>query len=134
MSWVRDPFKREEEERSRLRSSLVFAIGALTSLVVVGTLVMKWIEGWSWISSFYFSVTTLATVGYGDLHPTHEASRLFVACYVIAGVTTALSAMTVVGKNYLAFIEYRLRHHARTTHRHRSVREHAGNEPLVRPE
>jgi len=50
-------------------------------------------------------VTTLATVGYGDLHPMHEASRLFAAFYVIAGVTTALSAMTVVGKNYLESIE-----------------------------
>lgn len=123
MSWVRDRHKREAEERGRLRSSLLFAIGALTALVVIGTLVMKWIEGWSWISSFYFSVTTLATVGYGDLHPTHEASRLFVAFYVIAGVTTALSAMTVVGKNYLEFIERRLMHD-RWKMRHRSRHEH----------
>ncbi len=47
MSWVRDRHKREEEERRRLRSSLFLAISALTILVVMGTLVMKWIDGWS---------------------------------------------------------------------------------------
>lgn len=108
MSWVRDRHKREAEERNRLRSSVLLSVGALTTLVLVGTVVMRWIEGWSWITSFYFSVTTLTTVGYGDYYPTHESSRLFVALYVIAGVTTALSAMTVVGRNYLEFIERRL--------------------------
>ena len=37
MSWVRDRHKREEEERGRLRTSLFFAIGALTLLVLIGT-------------------------------------------------------------------------------------------------
>lgn len=108
MSWVRDRKKKEREERGRLRSSVLLSVAALTLLVLVGTMVMHWMEGWSWISAFYFSVTTLATVGYGDMHPTHDASRLFVAIYVIAGVTLALSAMTVVGRNYLEFIERQL--------------------------
>lgn len=130
MSWVRDRQKQEAEERARLRSSVLLSIAALTALVVIGSIVMRWIEGWSWIASFYFSVTTLTTVGYGDLYPTHEASRLFVALYVIAGVTTALSAMTVVGRNYLEFIERRLMrdrwrmrhrtHHERAIHRDQS--------------
>ncbi len=121
MSWVRDRHKQEAEERNRLRSSVLLSVGALTTLVLIGTVVMRWIEGWSWIASFYFSVTTLTTVGYGDLYPTHEISRLFVALYVIAGVTTALSAMTVVGRNYLEFIERRLmrdRWRMRRSHHH----------------
>ena len=123
MSWVRDRHKQEAEERTRLRSSVLLSVGALTALVLIGTTVMRWIEGWSWIASFYFSVTTLTTVGYGDLYPTHEASRLFVALYVIAGVTTALSAMTVVGRNYLEFIERRLMRD-RWRMRHRSRHHH----------
>lgn len=108
MAWVRDRHRQELEDRKKLRASLFLSSGALTLLVFLGTVIMKGMEDWSWISSFYFSVTTLATVGYGDLHPTHEASRLFISFYVIAGVTTALSAMTIVGRNYLEFIERRL--------------------------
>ena len=108
MTWVRDRSRHRDEERQRLRSSLVLSVTALTSLVGIGTLVMHQLEGWSWISSFYFSVTTLTTVGYGDLYPTHELSRLFVSFYVIAGVTVALSAMTVVGSNYLGYLQRKL--------------------------
>lgn len=133
MSWVRDRHKREAEERARLRSSVLLSVAALTGLVILGTVVMRLLEGWNWITAFYFSVTTLTTVGYGDHYPTHDASRLFVAFYVIAGVTTALSAMTVVGRNYLEFIERRLMrdrwrmrrsthqgHHPHGTHRDQS--------------
>jgi hypothetical protein len=108
MTWVRDRRMNWAAEQRQLRWSVLLASGALTLLVIIGTVVMHQIEAWSWISSFYFSVTTLATVGYGDLHPSHDASRLFVAFYVIAGVTIALNAMAIVGRNYLAFMEQRL--------------------------
>lgn len=52
-------------------------------LVIIGMVVMHHLEGWSRVSSFHFSVTTLATLGFGDLHPTHELSRLFLAFYVM---------------------------------------------------
>ena len=89
MTWVRDRQAWWKEERRGLRTSVLLAVSALTLLVAVGTMAMHYLEEWTWISCFYFSVTTLATVGYGDLHPTHDLSRIFVAFYVIAGVTTA---------------------------------------------
>lgn len=114
MGWVRDRSKWWMEERRRLRHSVLLAASAMTLLVVVGTISMHHLEGWDWIPSFYFSVTTLATVAYGDLYPTTDASRLFVAFYVIAGVTTAFSAMTIVGRTYLEYIQRRLLKDRRT--------------------
>jgi hypothetical protein len=40
-------------------------------------------------------------VGYGDLHPTSDASRLFTALYIISGVAITLAALGIIGKNYL---------------------------------
>ncbi|MEO8589392.1 MAG: potassium channel family protein [Flavobacteriales bacterium] len=108
MAWIRDHQQHEAEERLRLRSSLILAVSALSTLVIIGTVAMRHLEHWSWLSSFYFSVTTLATVAYGDLYPTHDLSRLFTSLYVITGVTTALTAMTIVGRNYLGYIERKL--------------------------
>lgn len=138
MAWVRDKRRTASEERARLRSSVLLSVAALTLLVSIGTVVMRYTEDWSWVSSFYFSVTTLATVGYGDLHPTHETSRLFVAFYVITGVTTALSAMTIVGRNYLEFIEHRLMRdrwrmrHGRSAHHRRSGDDDERRDPFHR--
>jgi hypothetical protein len=86
---------------SNIKLQLSAAISALIGMIFLGTVVYKFLEGWTWIQSFYFSVITLSTVGYGDLHPTTDVSRLFTAFYILVGVAIALSALAVIGKNYL---------------------------------
>ena len=56
------------------------------SIVAIGTVAYTVIEGWSPINSLYFSVVTLATVGYGDLHPTTDLGKLFTVGYILAGI------------------------------------------------
>lgn len=56
------------------------------ALMVSGTLFYRGVEGWSVIDSLYFSVTTLTTVGYGDLAPTTPASKVFTIVYLLLGV------------------------------------------------
>ena len=85
-----------------MRVQLVVASSSLAGLIAVGTVVYKYLETWTWIQSFYFSVVTLCTVGYGDLHPSSDASRLFTAFYILVGVTIALAALAVIGSSYLA--------------------------------
>ena len=46
-------------------------------ILLTGTIFYRHVQGWSWIDSLYFSVITLATVGYGDLTPTTEWSKIF---------------------------------------------------------
>lgn len=133
MTWVRDRGRSASMEQRSLRYSVVLAVGALTLLVTVGTLMMHHLEHWTWTSCFYFSVTTLATVGYGDLHPSNDPSRLFVALYVIAGVTTALSAMTIVGRNYLGFLQRRLLHQHDLRRRSQAARTGATRAADARP-
>ena len=62
----------------------------LTALVVVtlgiGTVFYHYVEGFSWVDAYYFSVVTLATVGYGDMAPRTVPGKIFTTLYIFAGV------------------------------------------------
>lgn len=73
----------------RLLVALVF----LT--LATGTIVYHLTEKWTWVTSYYFSVTTLSTVGYGDYTPTTNFAKIFTTFYIFAGVgiiTTFITA------------------------------------------
>jgi len=65
---------------------LQIALGSTLTFLGWWTTFYHLSEWWSWIDSFYFSVTTLATVGYGDLAPTKDSSKLFTVFFIIFGV------------------------------------------------
>lgn len=55
-------------------------------IVLIGTVFYHFIENWNWIDSFYFSVITLTTVGYGDFSPQTDIGKLFTVFYIIIGL------------------------------------------------
>jgi len=71
------------------RPVFLWAAGAL----LVGTLAYHLLEGWNLIDSLYFSVITLATVGYGDFVPTTPIARIFTIIYVINGISILLALL-----------------------------------------
>jgi voltage-gated potassium channel len=71
--WIRDP-------DFRALVLLVF----LTLLT--GTIFYSYQEGWTLIDAFYFSVTTLTTVGLGDPAPTTPVGKLFTVGYIFSGL------------------------------------------------
>lgn len=77
-----------------LRGLMLFA----AAIIAVGVVFYMLAEGWDIAQAFYFCVTTLTTVGYGDLYPTTDFSRLFTTGYVIIGVGFMLSFVTVVAR------------------------------------
>jgi hypothetical protein len=55
-------------------------------LIAIGTVVFHWLEEWSWVDAFYFSVVAATTVGFGDLSPTSDGSKLFTVAYIVVGI------------------------------------------------
>jgi len=39
-------------------------------------------------------------VGYGDLYPTSDTSRLFTSLYILSGVAIGLTALGIIGRAY----------------------------------
>ena len=77
----------------RIRNAII----ALGIAIILGTLGFRLIEGWSFVDSFYVTVQTLTTVGYGDLPPRSLAGRGFAVIVMLIGVGgVALAASTIV--------------------------------------
>lgn len=63
------------------------ALLALFGLLLAGaTLFYVRVEGWSALDALYFSVVTVATVGYGDFTPQTAWGKVFTIVYLAVGV------------------------------------------------
>jgi voltage-gated potassium channel len=89
-----------------LTSKLKIAFLILFTVFIVGTTGFHFIEGWSFIDSFYTTITTLTTVGYGDFTPRTAEGKIFTVFIIIFGVGTMLYSLVLMAET---FIEARLR-------------------------
>lgn len=64
-------------------------------LIATGTVAYRLIEDWSWVDSLYFSVIAVTTVGFGDITPSTDASKLFTVVYILSGVAIITTYLNV---------------------------------------
>ena len=81
-------------KQSQYRAILIWMV----LILLTGTIFYHRAEGWSWLDSLYFSVITLATVGYGDLAPTTPASKIFTMVYILIGFSVFVSFASMLAK------------------------------------
>ena len=86
------------------RSDIAFRIllALVVSLWVSGTTFFTLVEGWSVLDSFYFSVTTLTTVGFGDPAPTTALGKIFTIVYIFVGLGVIGGFINVLAKHTFA--------------------------------
>jgi voltage-gated potassium channel len=77
-------------------------LALVVSLLVSGTTFFTLVEGWSVLDSFYFSVTTLTTVGFGDPAPATAAGKIFTILYIFVGLGVIGGFINVLVKHTFA--------------------------------
>lgn len=68
------------------------------AMVASGTVFYSSVEGWSVLDALYFSVITLTTIGYGDLHPTTPLSKIFTIIYILVGIGVLVAFLNKLGQ------------------------------------
>jgi voltage-gated potassium channel len=69
---------------------------ALFSLLAFGTAGYMIIQQWDFFDSLYMTVITVATVGFGEVHPLSTAGRIFTIVLTLGGVGTAFYILTSI--------------------------------------
>ena len=72
------------------------------ALLLTGTLFYSRFEDWTVIQALYFSVVTLTTVGFGDLHPTSAGTQIFTIFYILTGLGVFVALLASVAEKYIA--------------------------------
>jgi len=90
----------EKHMTIKLRVCIVAILIYLTIGAIAYSLML---EKWSIIDSLYFSVVTFTTVGYGDLSPTTELSKIFTAFYSLGGISILGVALGVIGSRVVEY-------------------------------
>jgi voltage-gated potassium channel len=83
----------KSQQYRRLLVATVFTIG-------LGSAYYSFAEGWSLVDSFYFSVISLLTVGYGDFVPTTPFTKMFTVFYLILGASLLLSFINALAQQH----------------------------------
>ena len=69
--------------------------------ISIGTFGFVEVEGWSFFDSFYMTLITLTTVGYGEVHPLSNHGRMFASVLMLIGVTTVFVSIAILGETLL---------------------------------
>jgi voltage-gated potassium channel len=72
------------------------AVALLLAIIALGTTGYVVIEGWSVWDAFYMTVTTMATVGFREVHPLSFAGQVFTVFLIFSGVGTAFYTATLL--------------------------------------
>jgi len=63
---------------------------SLLALLLAGSLGFVWLEGWNFFDALYMTVTTLTTVGYGEIHPLDRIGRIYNMVLILTGLGVML--------------------------------------------
>lgn len=61
-------------------------LGALVTLITISTIFFHYVEGWTYFESYYYTIVTIATVGYGDFVPKTTIGRFGATILIILGI------------------------------------------------
>jgi len=107
-------------------------LAMLVSIIAGGTVFFHHVEGWSWLDSYFFTVVTLSTVGYGELVPATAMGKIGTTVFILVG----LGIFAVAIQQFGAFAVRKREEHtewliARLGHRHPDLEgePEAANDP-----
>ena len=78
--------------RMRIRMKVCLALVVVVGCIAIGTVAVHFLENLDWVNSFYLSVTSVTTVGYGDFTFTTVTGRCFAILWLLVSTLAVARA------------------------------------------
>ena len=96
----------------------------LFGLLLVGVIGFKTMSDYSWVDAIYMTVITITTVGYGEVHPLDDFSKIFTVFLILTSVVIVGYAISVITEyllsknNFEELKQKKMQKHIDTLHNH----------------
>lgn len=87
-------------DKSKTRLRVHVALFAVVMIIAIGG--SMYLEGLSLLDAIYFSIVTVATVGYGDIAPVTPAGKILALLIIFTGVSTFLAVVANATELFLS--------------------------------
>ena len=84
------------------RTKIYTAIFLLGVLLLIGVSGYKMISGYSWVDALYMTVITMTTVGFGEVVPLDDQSKIFTIFLILASVIIVGYALSIITEYILS--------------------------------
>ena len=88
------------------RSKIYTALAMLVVLLGVGVLGYRYISDYSWINAFYMTVITVTTVGFAEVSPLDNESKIFTIFLILASLVIVGYAISIITEYILSKNNY----------------------------
>ncbi|AUC80817.1 TrkA family potassium uptake protein [Lacinutrix sp. Bg11-31] len=78
------------------RTKIYLAIALLIFVLLTGVLGFKMISGYSWVDAIYMTVITITTVGFGEVQPLDDSSKIFTVFLILSSVVIVGYALSII--------------------------------------
>ncbi|WP_299252755.1 TrkA family potassium uptake protein [uncultured Lacinutrix sp.] len=78
------------------RTKIYLAIALLVFVLLTGVLGFKMISGYSWVDAVYMTVITITTVGFGEVQPLDDSSKIFTVFLILSSVVIVGYALSII--------------------------------------
>ncbi len=85
-----------------LRSKIYTAVFLLGLILFVGIIGFKVISGYTWVNALYMTVITITTVGFGEVQPLDDGSKIFTVFLILSSVVVVGYALKVITEYLLS--------------------------------
>ncbi len=92
--------------RAALRRRITYIAALFITVAVINALLFYYFEGWrddvDLATAFYWSVITMATIGYGDVTPVTWAGRVLAMEAAVVGITAFTIVVSVIAEEFIS--------------------------------
>ena len=84
------------------KSKIYTALTLLVAVLCFGVLGFKFIAHYDWVDSFYMTVITVTTVGFSEVSPLDDVSKIFTICLILSSIFIVGYALSVITEYVLS--------------------------------